>query len=1015
MADINAYALGLELQLQTAPAMDALNKFGAALKAIQKDMTGVAASFTPSASAAIQQETTMTEALRAAKASLSERMKRIQDAQQAAMFQGLSFAESVELQEKEIRKAGLAIKSAYEQLEKLSKLTRALTPDEKKLQEQLEKQLDAFEDIGKQLNKDKDTYKNQNTFMQTMATNILGTSQSMKSLLQTISMVPAEFGKAGIAMALFAKGLADIIEMQTDYAPSTMRALGSQEELIRMTNRLRATLGVSAKVGVETFKALADAGFTAEHSLSEVAETNIRFSKSTGVSQGTVAEYQRRLEFLTGSSYAAEKSLDAMSNMIVKTGMDAKKAGELLNVMAQSVDALALYYGTEQAKKYQKELVAIAGAEQKIAGRTTLSTAFTKVLADPRARLELRRMGIVLKDSASASQNYMKVLHGLTNTQTRYRGNTLALQSILRGTGMTEADINDAKAMLQIQKDRNLTDEQFIQGMVTGKGLVANSEDAWSDLTTQLGRASEAFMSIFSSLAEDLGPILKTIAHVLGKVAGGIANVIEEMMKFGPTRILLKGLGVALGVVFSIKAVMMIKSFGTAIMGVGKTLKALTGVASTAAKATEGASTALSGGPTAGAGIKTFMTNLAEGIKAFGDPKVLLGVLVLGVMAAVVGGTLIAVAVAIEKFNLSAADIGLAAGGLILASVAFYIMAAALAVLGPVAAYVAPLLFPLAIAFLAIGAAVTLAGLGIKLAAEGLVELFKVVIDGGLQFVGSIWALSFAFPLLAISIAALGASLVLAAPAILFGFGALLVAAGMAAIANPILADTGEAMMKIATAASLVRGGTGAGLLSLAKGITAFMGALMGIAAIGAAGQIASFFGVVKSPIAQAQQIAKAITTIMEPASRLSHAVGKLASVGDFMGPLLDSVLSHEEDIKRTLKILNETAEQLEKIDKVIGEGKLGIPLTIAATPAAPVKTPITEDTARKASDERQQAEMLRGNREIRNTLMKIENGVNDDVIMLALAAFLKEWLPKIAKKDGQAGLASTFSQWGGS
>lgn len=1017
-ADINAYALGLELQLQTDAAMDALSKFGSALKNIQKEMGGIAKSFSPQIAVAVQQEASVTQALSVAKTVLASKYQVVQDAAHSAMLQGLGMADAIEMQEKAIQKALPQIKKATELLDKLNESTVELTEKDKKLYKEVELQLKQFDDMQKDLEKLKTAYKTQQDFLQGLTNNMIGSATATNQFVSSIASAVKSFGAAGIAMVIYAQGLADVLAMQTAYAPSTMRAIGSQEALIRSTNKLRATLGVSAETGIETFKALAEAGFTAQQNIEAVAEANVMFAKSTGVSQLSVAEYQRRLELLTGTSEAARKALDAMSNMIVKTGLSAKSAESLIKELTESLDDLTVYYGIDKAEEFQRAMTAVAGAEQQVTGRTgILSKAMLDLQRAPLQAIKSYAMlGIAIDESASAGEQYMQFMRGLRDFEQANAGDPIVKKMLLDRAHLTTAAVVQAEKMLEAQEKLGLTDEEFLDRMMTGKGLVDNTADAWSDFITQLEIATGALKSIGSTLAEALGPILKNVAYIIAEVSKGIAWLIQQANAFKPTRIILQGVAVVFGVIFGLKMLMMIKSFGSTILGVAKGLKTMATSAAVAGKAMTENAAAMSGGPTAGAGIKAFLTNLAEGVKAFGNPQALFGVIVLGILGAIVGGTLIGVAAAMEKFNISAADIGAAAVGLILAAFAFKIMAGALLVLAPVAAETAPLLFPLALAFLAIGAAVTLAGLGIKLAAEGLSQLFKIVIDGGLQFVASIWALSLAFPILAFGLTALGFSLMFATPMILFGFGALLFAAGMAKIFNPILAETGESLDRITAAASLVKSGTGANLLRLAAGISGFMAALMGIAAVGAAGKVASFlsFGAVKSPITQANEIARAIRTIVEPASQLSEAIGKIAGIGNFMQPFIDSLLLHKEEIKESLKILKDTAVELEKIRKTVGEGQLSIPLVTTARPAEPVRSPITSDTARKQVEERQQIEMLRSTKDMRNLLSKIEGQVSDDADIRRLVTLLAEWLPKIAKKEDSAGLASAFSQWGG-
>jgi hypothetical protein len=262
---------------------------------------------------------------------------------------------------------------------------------------------------------------------------------------------------------------------------------------------------------------------------------------------------------------------------------------------------------------------------------------------------------------------------------------------------------------------------------------------------------------------------------------------------------------------------------------------------------------------------------------------------------------------------------------------------------------------------------------------------------------------------LALGIAFLGLSIISSAPFILAGFVMLAAAAVLGLVINPVFSEFAKVIT--ALGAANINPGMGLALLGLAVGITGFMAALMGIAVGGAIGGIGALFGV-KSPLKQAQEIAAAMAAIAAPASMLGNALGRIASIGDIFKPFIDSVLGRKDEIKMASQIITDLAKQVDGARKSIGTGispAFG-PLIITAQPVR--KPAITEDTARKMRDERNQSMLVKGSKETNDSLHKAIDKI-EKLDMKDIVELLKVWLPKIAQDDsGATGLSSSTTQW---
>jgi hypothetical protein len=137
-----------------------------------------------------------------------------------------------------------------------------------------------------------------------------------------------------------------------------------------------------------------------------------------------------------------------------------------------------------------------------------------------------------------------------------------------------------------------------------------------------------------------------------------------------------------------------------------------------------------------------------------------------------------------------------------------------------------------------------------------------------------------------------------------------------------------------------------------------------------------------------------------------------MGRIGDVFGPFIDGILGRKDELMESAAILEELAERVEhareRID--IGPGFPFAPITLKAEPTR--KPLITEDTARKIREERNQALLVRGTEEMRDEMKKVGTKVGE-LDVGDLIALLREWLPKIAKGQQDSGqLSSLANQW---
>lgn len=987
MADINAYALGLELQLQINPALKALDTISKSIKDVQKMVADAGAAFKigggdTGAEKQVASLTTVKNELGIVYAGMT---KAYEDAQNAAK----AFGSSVVLNEKQLNKQQETIEKATKKFHKFELQAMKIMEDNKKYRPLLIKEIENFEKLGEGMDDLQRSTTLATRRMQDQkaafasiagALQIFGDSASF--VTSTVSALIGQFGLLGVAAVLYGHALREIIEMQDTYSKTTFRAIGSQEQLITMTNRLRRATAATSKEATATFSALSAAGFHATDALESLADANFKFSFTTGISQDETAQYQRALVLLMDGSKSSTLTLGKMSAMMRETGMSAKDASRHISNMAHAALGLSLTMDPAELADYNKTLQTMVGA-------------LTKA-GSPEAAKTIESFFNRISQSTVDSANEWQALTGEFNINKK--ANELLKDSFKDVPGMLERiGIGQGNLTPVIARNRGLTNEEAksIEMFTKQLDLSGGSLDTMHENLTKNADVAKDFDETMKSLSN-------TFKETIEPIKAWVTQFVQDHPEITRVIMILGIAAITAGIVaFAFNSLVgTLKSFAT---GIGKAIELtskftgwLTNMGS-AAKTTDKA---------AGSGLKSFMEELAGGLKAFADPKAITGLFVIGAFVAIMTGVVVGVAAAIKELGLSAEDLTKAAYAMLIGVGVMGIAIGLLSLVGAEALAAAPLLWPLAAVMIALGAAVLLAGKGIQLAGDALTDLFTVVLEHAGAFLMTILALTFELPAFGLALGIFAVELGLAAPAIVFGMGELFAAALLGLFVAPIFEKLAGSFALIGNAMALIGPRAGVSLISLATGMLAFMAALTGVSVAGA---VTTFFGLTKDPMVQAKKIADAITMISSPAVQLASSLLKVKNVGDAFKPIIDSVLERKAELEEAVATITKLNAKMLAIDKTIKETGFVPPVE----GANPIRQPsITDDTARRVRDQRNQTQMVDNTKNMKASIDKIGDKLTAGTNMKDLIDLLRVWLPKIAQADKDEGLGSTVNQW---
>lgn len=984
MADINSYALGLELQLQINPAMKALDDLSSRIEKIQEQLGKSAGSIKIGTTIEKEADTVavVKDQLNAVYASMA---KAYTDVENAAKLFGSAIVLSdkqLELQSKAIEKATAKFRKYEQQFNHIVMANLKFKPELKKQIESYEKLGDNMDDLHQSSSLVTRKMQEQKAMIGSLISSLGVFGESANSIVQIGTALASKWGILGVVGLLYANAIREIIGMQEVYSKVSAQAIGTQEELIGMTNKLRYATKATAKEGTATFMALSAAGFHASDSIDELADSNFKFSFATGISQDATARYQRALVLLMDGSKSSTTTLGSLSAMMKTTGMSAKDASRFITNMANAALGLSLVMDKTELKDYQDTLQTMVGALTQAGSpeaAASLEGFFNRISQNViESANEWSALTGEFNVNKKASELLKDVFKDLPNALERIgvaQGNVGA--KIAQARGLTNAEAKSMELLAQQYEKAGGNLEALSAGLKKNVNLTKDFDEAMKTLTGQFKAIIEPIMAWVTEFVK-AHPIITQIVIILASAAfftglvtsaiGGLINVVTSF-----TDLAAKGVSI-----------------------IGKWAGRVTEMG-TAAKTTNQAT---------GSGVKAFMTEVAAGLKAFADPKTIIGLAVIGTFVVIMTGVVVGVAAAIKELGLSANDLIMAAGAMLIGVGVLGIAIGLLSLVGAEALAAAPLLWPLAAVMLALGAAILLAGFGVKLAGEAFEKLFTVVLNNAFTFLMVVGAMVIALPALSFGLGLFAVALGLSAPVILFGMGELFAAALLGLVVAPVFAKLATSFALISTAMASIGPRAGISLISLAVGMLAFMAALTGASALGT---VTTFLGLTKDPLIQAKKVADAITMISSPAVSLASALLKVKNVGDAFKPIIDSVLDRKKDLDEAVAAIIRMNKELLTIDKTIKE--TGFTQPVAG--AIPIRKPlIADDTARRVNEQRGQTQIIDNTKSMKASIDKIGDKLSSNNNMKDLIELLRVWLPKIAQPDTDEGLGSTVNQW---
>jgi hypothetical protein len=791
--DPDRIALTLELQLSAGPALEGLGSIESQLENIEGRISNIATGLSDIAGGAADISQAMSDA--AAPSQIDSNVEATQAAAQAASDYGAelnNLTGAVEQYNMQLEALATNMNAVHsmnaQELDDLATIVNSY----RQLSQEQRSQLNITDGQRQALENLLPHYEN----LVNSSDRARMSQWQMGQIMSTIAgtAAPASIGAIGqliqgqgllvASLLLVGESVRIIISEMDEFAKANYRASGSNAELRNQMRQLQAQAAVTSEEAMRAGQAVFFAGIRAGEGQDVLLNKVAKLSAAYGVAEDSSARYAATMMAIGHSADSAVESMTFAAKAISKAGLSADEASQLFDKLSESMFRIfALTGDAEGAERFGEALATMTAlAREAKVPLDLVQEAMTQIAeGGPRMAVALGKYAF----NGTPAEKMQYYLDNIEKTMGRIEGirpeilaaNPALVQSM---TGLTIEQAKAVEALKTKLDDMGLTYEEYQAKIQKQKDI----DQAYTEvLSTLTGMIKQFLIPVFNLLVIVLDPLvriiqfmikpLQVIGRIIGQFSGWLTDLIGVDVRpwiygivgalvalrvgvFGvlapwallaaafhgiqwlldQDNVLLNALGYTLGVV------------GTALLlfrARALLASAGLGIFSNAASGAMGFLGRLGGGfrnvtssmptPQQGAGIRTGLTSLADGLRAFAEagPTMVRGAFYFAAAVTIMALPIIALAGLVKLMGITGEEMLIAAGAMLAAGLLMAIVMPILAGLGTAAATTAPLLLVFALAVAVIGLAMIPAAYAAKIFSEAMINVFQGLKDVGIM------------------------------------------------------------------------------------------------------------------------------------------------------------------------------------------------------------------------------------------------------------------------------------------
>lgn len=538
--DPNVYALSIELQLNAQKAFEQIDTFGESLQNVEQDLS-------QAATKAFQNISTMSQDI----VQSFNNITNITDSFKTNMAtistnygEAFKYADdNYDLQLKHLKQ----LLKEQKIIEKLHDIKEEDLDNYKIESKDLLKTLSFIEDIEQAVQQKNISHREEGDLVEKELEYLKEANKTHKDNKNQVRGLSGLWSALTGTLGSVVSTLTKMSEATENFVTVNYRAYGSQVALVQASGALAAQLGITLETAIAVYKALADVK-TPQDNFEKLAKTVAITNRVTGISIQSLASFSKSLKAAGLDSEATRRQMLVLAEGMRKYNINAEDASKITNVTGISIRRLGMMLGgAVEVEKFMKLRTVMVGMAQEMGLSSDAALEFTNNLTDPIYLMKLEgAFGGVGEGMSRVTSTLMNAGKQFSDFESRI--NAAATDGARRQltaeyTSMTAAlDINQDAAAILAKKYRDLDRElkklgKTMEDAAAVELALANIQnDIWAEsndtLFAQMRILRESLGAVTNAIGNFIGDGLKEIIKVINMVIQPIAQAITQFFAF---------------------------------------------------------------------------------------------------------------------------------------------------------------------------------------------------------------------------------------------------------------------------------------------------------------------------------------------------------------------------------------------------------------------------------------------------------------------------------------------------
>lgn len=342
-------------------------------------------------------------------------------------------------------------------------------------------------------------------------------------------------------LVVFRIGFKDLAEIQEEFKDATFRSIGGVDDLADSVVSLKLQYGFTSEEATRAVKAIGNVALEARSNINSFSKATIsvaKFTRATGISESTTAEYVKQLERTGISLNQIDEYLGSVSSSMQMAGLSTEDATSLVQEFGKLGPLVAKAGDPTAMNRFQSATIKAAAA----AKRLGINVSEVVSLMDGLTRNTMSYLVATGGATGSVEEMMAGIIENIGFTTEEWQDMDLLQRQILAGIkNMSQEQI---LAMTELRAEFEATGQtgreallKFLEDHRAEQEKAAEMERQFQEANDnlnrsfmRLGQQFEGLIQIVTTLLEPLSVVIQKVADLIGLV--GSTDIGKHILAF---------------------------------------------------------------------------------------------------------------------------------------------------------------------------------------------------------------------------------------------------------------------------------------------------------------------------------------------------------------------------------------------------------------------------------------------------------------------------------------------------